>query len=69
MYEKLSVDSDIDHYKMLKVHEPTLDSRLKYLDVMCFPTLFPTGQFVEFHPRDVTLSFSEYVRIQDFGNP
>ena len=37
MDEKLPVGSDIDHYKMLKVHKPALDSRLKYLDVMCFP--------------------------------
>ena len=54
--------SDIDHYKMLTVHEPALNNRLKYLDTMCFPTLFPTGQFGEFHPRQVSLSFSEYVK-------
>ena len=62
MDEKLPVGSDLDHYKMLKVHEPALDSRLKFLDVMCFPTLFPTGRFGEFHPREVTLPFSEYVK-------
>ena len=59
MDEKLPVGSNLDHYKMLKVHEPALDSRLKFLDVMCFPTLFPTGRFGEFHPREVTLPFSE----------
>ena len=62
MDEKLPVGSDLDHYKMLKVHEPALDSRLKFLDAMCFPTLFPTGRFGEFHPREVTLPFSEYVK-------
>ena len=62
MDEKLPVGSDIDHYKLLKVHEPALDNRLKFLDVMCFPTLFPTGRFGEFHPREVDLSFSEYVK-------
>ena len=46
---------------MLKVHEPALDNRLKYLDVMCFPALYPTGR-EEFHPRQVSLSFSEYVK-------
>ena len=64
MDEKVPVGSDIDHYKMLKVHEPGLDSRLHYLDVMCFPTLFLTGQFGEFHPREVSLSFSEYVKLR-----
>ena len=29
---------------------------------MCFPNLFPTGRFGEFHPRDEHLSFSEYVK-------
>ena len=43
MDEKLPVGSDIEHYKMLKVHEPTLVNRLKFLNVMCFPSLFPTG--------------------------
>ena len=62
MDEKLPVGSDIDHYKLLKVHEPALDNRLKFLDVVCFPTLFPTGRFGEFHPREVDLSFSEYVK-------
>jgi len=40
------VGSDIEHYKMLKIHEPALDNRLKLLDVMCFPTLFPSGRYV-----------------------
>ena len=29
---------------------------------MCFPVLFPTGQFGEHHPRQVKLSHSEYVK-------
>jgi len=62
MDEKLPVGSDIEHYKMLKVNEPALNNRLKYLDVMCFPTLFPSGRYGEFHPRKVHLSFSEYVK-------
>ena len=62
MDEKMPLGSDIDHYKMLKVHEPALDNRLRYLDIMCFPTLFPTGRFGEFHPREVSLSFSQYVK-------
>jgi len=60
--EKLPVGSDIEHYKMLKIHEPTLDDRLKHLDVMCFPTLFPSERYGEFHPRNVNLTFSEYIK-------
>ena len=62
MDEKLPLGSDIEHYKMLKVQEPALDNRLKHLDVMCFPFLFPSGKFGEFHPREVKLSFSEYIK-------
>jgi len=52
LVEKLPVDSDIEHYKMLKVHEPALDYRLKYLDVMCFPS---SGRYGKFHPRNINL--------------
>ena len=61
MDEKLPVGSDIEH-KMLKVHEPALGNRLTYLDVMCFPVLIPSGRYGEFYPREVNLSFSEYVK-------
>ena len=29
---------------------------------MCFPVLFPTGKFGEFHPRQEKLSHSEYIK-------
>ena len=32
-----------------------------YLDVMCFPVLFPTGHFGKY-PREVKRSHSEYVK-------
>ena len=38
---KLSTESDIDQYKVKNVQEDPLDNRQKYLDVMCFPVLFP----------------------------
>ena len=60
--EKLPLGSDIEHYKMLKVEEPALDNRLKFLDVLCFPVLFPSGKYGEFHPREVKLTFSEYIK-------
>ena len=52
----------MEHYQLLSVHEQPLDNRQKFLDVLCFPTLFPTGQYGEFHPRSVKLTFSEYLK-------
>jgi len=60
----MPLQSDIDHYKLLKLSEPALDNRLKYLDIMYFPHLFPRGQYGEHHPRQVKLSFSEYIKSQ-----
>ena len=62
MDESLPLGSDIEHYKMLKIQETALDNGLKYLDVMCFPCLFPTGRYGEYHPREVKLTFCEYVK-------
>ena len=59
---KLSTDSDTEQYKVLSVKEDALDNRQQYLDVMCFPVLFPTGKFGEHHPREVKLSHSEYIK-------
>ena len=36
---------DIEQYKLMNVQEEPIDSRQKYLDVMCFTTLFPDGNF------------------------
>ena len=60
--EKQSTVSDIDQYKLLSVKENALDNRQKFLDVMCFPHLFPSGRFGEFHTRSVNLSSSEYAK-------
>ena len=59
---KLSTKSDIEQYKLLSVTEDPMDNRQQYLDVMCFPVLFPTGKFGEFHPRQEKLSHSEYIK-------
>ena len=50
---KVSSESDIKQYKLLSIKEDALDNRENYLDVMCFPVLFPIGQFGEHHPRQV----------------
>ena len=46
---KLSTKSDIEQYKLLNVREDPIDNRQQYLDVMCFPTLYPTGKFGKYH--------------------
>ena len=53
IYESTPIKNDIDHYKMLAIMEPALDNRLNYLDAMCFPALFPTGEFGQSHPQEV----------------
>ena len=53
---KLSTAPDTEQYKVLSVTEDPIDNRQQHLDVMCFPVLFPTGKFGEFHPREKKLS-------------
>eukprot|EP00731_Ephydatia_muelleri_P019066 Em0011g1106a len=57
-----STKLDVEQYKMQNVKDSPIESRQRHLDVMCFPTLFPSGQFGEFHPRDIHLSASEYAK-------
>ena len=40
---------DIEQYKLMSVEEQPLDNRQKFLDVMCFPSLFPDGSFGKYH--------------------
>ena len=54
--------NDIYHFKMVNVKEFPLKSNQKHLDLMCFPELFPTGGFGEYHDREVPLTSSEYVK-------
>ena len=57
---KLSTKSDIEQYKLLNVREDPIDSRQQYLDVMCFPTLYPTGKFGKYHTREVKLTHTDF---------
>ena len=59
---KLSTQSDIEQYKVLSITEDPLDNRQKHLDVMCFPVLFLDGNFGKYHPCEVKVSDSEYVK-------
>ena len=61
--EKRSTMSDIEQYKFLSVNDDALDNwQKKFLDVMCFTHLFPSGTFGQFHPRQVKLTASEYAK-------
>uniref|UniRef100_A0A1X7VFG3 Helitron helicase-like domain-containing protein n=1 Tax=Amphimedon queenslandica TaxID=400682 RepID=A0A1X7VFG3_AMPQE len=42
---KIATGSDISQYKLMNVKEAPVDNRQKHLDLFCFPTLFPTGQY------------------------
>jgi len=49
-------------YQMLKVNEAPLDSRMKYLDMLCFPDIYPYGTGGQKCDRTVALSAAEYVK-------
>ena len=58
---KVSTSSDIEQYKLLNVTEEPVSNKQQHLDVMCFPVLFPNGNFGEFHPPKEKLSNSECI--------
>ena len=60
--QKESSIPDTDQYKLTNVKEDALNNKLKYLDVLCFPTLFPNGRFGESHSRKIHISPSEIVK-------
>uniref|UniRef100_A0A1X7UC60 Uncharacterized protein n=1 Tax=Amphimedon queenslandica TaxID=400682 RepID=A0A1X7UC60_AMPQE len=63
---KIATGFDISQFKLMNVKEVPIDNRQEHLDLLCFPTLFPTGQYGEHHHRQSypaqTLSFSEYIK-------
>ncbi|CAI8013557.1 hypothetical protein GBAR_LOCUS8580, partial [Geodia barretti] len=59
---KLSIGSDLEQYRLMSITEDPITNKQQHLDVMCFPVLFPTGKFGEFHPRKEKISPSEYVK-------
>ena len=46
----------------MDVKEDALSNKLKHLDVLCFPTLFPSGKFGESHDPSVPISLSELAK-------
>ena len=60
--QQQSMLPDIEHYKLRDVKEDALSNKLKHLDVLCFPTLFPSGKFGESHSHAVAITASEYAK-------
>ena len=60
--QKQSTMADTEHYRLINVKENAMSNRLKHLDVLCFPMLFPNGRFGEAHERSVPISPSEYAK-------
>ena len=60
--QKQSNLSDTEHYKLMNIKEDALSNKLQHLDVLCFPTLFPSGRFGESHDRSTPISLSEYAK-------
>jgi len=60
--QKQSTMADTEHYKLIDVKENAMSNKLKQMDVLCFPTLFPSGRFGEAHKRSVPISPSEYAK-------
>ena len=60
--QKESSIPDTDQFKLTNVKEDALSNKLRHLDVLCFPTLFPSGKFGEGHKRDIHISPSKVVK-------
>ena len=60
--QQQSMLPDSVYYKLRDVKEDALSNKLKYLDVVCFPTLFPSGKFGESHSCTVAITASEYAK-------
>ena len=58
--QKQSSLTDSEHFKLINIKENAMSNKLKHLDVLCFPTLFPSGKFGESHDRKVHISLSEF---------
>ena len=53
--QQQSMLPDSEHYKLRDVKEDALSNKLKYLDMLCFPTLFTSGIFGESHSHIVAI--------------
>ena len=61
---KLPAKSDVYQFVAKSVQEDPISNKQQHLDVMCFPGLFPTGTFGEYHPQQSKFGFCEYFKSQ-----
>ena len=62
--QKQSSLTDTQHHKLMNVKEDALSNKLKHLDVLYFPTLFPSGNFGESHDCLTPISLSEFIKLR-----
>ena len=46
----------------MNAKEDVLSNKSKHLDVLCFPTLFPSRKFGESHDNSIPISVSEFAK-------
>ncbi|XP_036140477.1 uncharacterized protein LOC118644866 [Monomorium pharaonis] len=62
LYEKKTRESANALYQMLKIEELPLDNREKFLDLLCFPDLYPFGVNGQHETRQMKLYDHEYIK-------
>ena len=62
LYEKKTRESANALYQMLKIEELPLDNREKFLDLLCFPDLYPFGVNGQHETRQIKLHEHEYIK-------
>src|SRR5580765_2088899 len=62
LYEKKANKTSTALYQMLKIQDLPLDNREQYLDLMCFPDLYPFGINGQRETRQVKLFDHEFIK-------
>jgi len=62
LYEKKSRESATALYQMLKIQDLPLDNRVKFLDLLCFPDLYPFGVNGQHETRQIKLHDYEFIK-------
>ncbi|KYN30142.1 hypothetical protein ALC57_00398 [Trachymyrmex cornetzi] len=60
--KRIGNESALKLYQMLKIEDVPMDNRYKYLDVMCFPDLYPEG--VNGQREDRNFALTEYLFVR-----
>ncbi|EZA57993.1 hypothetical protein X777_02001 [Ooceraea biroi] len=64
LYEEKSNKTDTALYQMLKIQDLPLDHREKYLDLLCFPDLFPFGINGQHETRQIKIHDHEFIKLR-----